>query len=107
VERTGHEPHQLFWQRYGPPFTTTLDGMQEPSRYTSAAIGMARWYFRLGGGILAFAGVAVWFYTGMQYLLPVVLMVAVGLSLFAFSFARRGDRVASAAREHLEVVDGD
>jgi hypothetical protein len=81
--------------------------MQEPSRFTPAAIGMARWYFRISGAVLVVAGVAVWFYTGGQHLLVLGLMVAIGVSLFAFSFARRGDRVASAAREHLEVLDGD
>jgi hypothetical protein len=81
--------------------------MQQSSSFSPAAIGMARWYFRLGGGILALAGIAVWFYTDGQHLLVPGFMLAAGLGSIAFSFAHRGDRVANAAKEHLEMVDGD
>ena len=81
--------------------------MSEVPRYTSAGIGMARWYFRAGGALLAAAGIAVWFSTGSENALPAGLLVILGLAGFAFSFARLGDEVAHAARKHVEIADGD
>jgi hypothetical protein len=81
--------------------------MGQLPRYTSAGIGMARWYFRLGGLVLGVAGVAVWVSTGNENLIAVFILLFLGLVSFAFSFARPGDRVAHAAREQLDIVDGD
>ena len=68
---------------------------------------MARWYFRLGGALLLLAGVAVWFPSGRENAIGVGILVLFGLISFAYSFVRPGDRVAHAAREQLNMVDGD
>ena len=81
--------------------------MSDLPRYTSAGIGMARWYFRLGGALLLLAGAAVWFSTGGENAIGIGILLLLGLISFAFSFARPGDQVAHAAREHLDVADGD
>jgi hypothetical protein len=85
----------------------TLDGMSELPRYTSAGIGMARWYFRLGGASLLVAGIAVWLATGLENAIGVGILVLLGLASFAYSFVHPGDRVAHAAREHFDTLNGD
>jgi hypothetical protein len=83
------------------------DGMSDLPRYTSAGIGMARWYFRLGGALLLIAGIAVWLSTGRENALGIGILLLLGLVSVAYSFVRPGDRVAHAAREHLDAADGD
>ena len=76
-------------------------------RYTTAGIAMARWYFRLGGALLLLAGLGVWLSNGSENAIGIGLLVVLGLISFAYSFAHPGDRVAHAAKEHLNAPDGD
>lgn len=63
---------------------------------------MSRWYFRIGGAALAMAGVGILFYARTERVVEASAMVALGVGSFAFSFVRSGDRVADAAKTHLE-----
>jgi hypothetical protein len=81
--------------------------MSDLPRYTSAGIGMARWYFRLGGVLLVLTGVAAWFSAGRENLIAVGILVLLGLVGFAYSFVRPGDQVAHTAKAHIDAADGD
>jgi hypothetical protein len=84
------------------PSPWTLDGMTDAPQFTPAAVGMARWYFRIGGLVVAIAGGLLWT-TAQPNAWMASLLVVAGLASFGYSFVRRGDKVANTAREYMDI----
>ena len=81
--------------------------MTTEPRYTPAAIGMSRWYFRVGGLVLIASGAAVILSLGGEHALEAGTLVVLGAGALVYSFLRSGDRVADAAREYMNLPADD
>jgi hypothetical protein len=78
--------------------------MNNETPYTRSSIGLARWFFRIGGAVLTAVGALAFVYARSTYLLEAMLLLILGIVSFALSFQRRGAKVVSAARD---VIDTD
>ena len=78
--------------------------MNEQAPYSPSTVGLARWFFRILGALLAVTGVLALVYARSMHWLAPTLLLTSGIACFALSFHRRTGKVGSAAHA---VIDTD